>query len=151
MKLYKFFKMLSLFVYGGSIFCLIELIFTTLFFDNTFTHIVSYFQGGVIFLILGMINNWFSWELGLVWQCLLGSVFITAIELVTGLFFNVWLGLHIWDYSGMPLSFMGQICLEFSLYWVFVSALGIILDDFLRYTLFKEQKPKYKIINLKNL
>ena len=35
---------------------------------------------------------------------------------------------------------------KFFMVWVFVAVVGIILDDYLRYWLFKEKKPKYEIV-----
>ena len=40
---------------------------------------------------------------------------------------------------------MGQICLQGCCYWVVLSPIGIILDDYIRYYLFKEDKPHYKM------
>ena len=56
------------------------------------------------------------------------------------------LGLHIWDYSTMPLNIFGQICLPFSLAWMGLSGVAIILDDYIRYWFFNEEKPHYKWI-----
>ena len=49
------------------------------------------------------------------------ALFITAIELIFGIFDNLIMGWQVWDYSEMPLNFMGQICLSFSLYWYLLS------------------------------
>lgn len=50
-------------------------------------------------------------------RCVMGSVIITGVELAVGAVFNGWMGLKVWDYSSMPLNFMGQICLPYSLLW----------------------------------
>ena len=44
---------------------------------------------------------------------------ITAVELAAGLLVNR--GYHVWDYRQMPLNFLGQICLPYSLLWMPVS------------------------------
>ena len=62
-----------------------------------------------------------------------------------GLQLNVWLGLGVWDYSGMPLNYKGQICLPFSILWIFVSIAAVVLDDWLRYWLFGEEHPHYTL------
>ena len=67
----------------------------------------------------------------------------STAELVAGLILNVWLGLGIWDYSTMPLNFMGQICLPFCLLWVLLSVVAVVLDDWLRHWLFAEEHPHY--------
>lgn len=62
------------------------------------------------------------------------------------LVFKRYMGLHIWDYSSLPFSFIGgQINLFFSLIWMFLSGIVIILDDILRWKLYKEERPEYYI------
>ena len=78
-------------------------------------------------------------------QCIIGSFVVTGIEFVSGCIVNLWLGWNVWDYSNMPLNLLGQICLPFSLLWVLVSGIAVILDDHLRYWLFGEEKPHYKL------
>ena len=75
------------------------------------------------------------------------SMFIlTACEFITGVIVNIWLGLGVWDYSTLPFNILGQICLPFSLLWIIISCLAIILDDYLRYWIFNEEKPHYKFV-----
>ena len=47
------------------------------------------------------------WEMPMVLQCLISCVAITVTELIAGLILNVWLGLNVWNYSGLPFNFMG--------------------------------------------
>ena len=75
----------------------------------------------------------------------LSALIITALEFITGLIVNIWLKMDIWDYSQLPYNFMGQICLLYSIFWFLVSSVAIVLDDFLRYKIFNEEKPHYKI------
>lgn len=70
---------------------------------------------------------------------------ITAIEFIFGLILNVWLGLNMWDYSNMPGNILGQICPQFMVLWFFLSAVGIILDDVIRWRFFGEEKPHYHL------
>ena len=81
----------------------------------------------------------------LIWQGVLGSAIVTGAELVTGMILNVWLGLGVWDYSGMPFNYKGQICLPFSILWIFVSIAAVVIDDWLRYWLFGEEHPHYTL------
>ncbi len=53
------------------------------------------------------------------------ALLITAVELVFGVVFNVYLGQQVWDYSALPYNFFGQICLPFFLIWL-VLAYGVI-------------------------
>lgn len=131
-------KNLFLFIVGGILYYLIELLF------RGHTHWLMFCVGGFCFLLVGAINNYIDWEMPFPLQQLIGSILITAVELISGFVLNIMLKLNIWDYSNMPLNFLGQICLPFSIGWFFLSAVAIVLDDYLRYWLFHEQKPKYR-------
>lgn len=85
------------------------------------------------------------WHTPLWFQAVVCGVGITAAELIAGLILNVWLGLGIWDYSGLPLNFMGQICLPFFGIWCLLSIPAIIMLDFLRYTVEGGVRPHYYI------
>jgi len=82
----------------------------------------------------------------LVLQMLIGGVIITLLELISDCIINLILGWNVWDYSDVPFNFLGQICLYFSVAWYFISLIAIVLDDYLRYFIFHERKPHYKII-----
>lgn len=133
-------KEVILAIIGGLIYILIELIW------RGHTHISMFILGGVCFVLIGLINELFSWELGLVWQSVIGAVIVTVLEFITGLIVNIWLGLGVWDYSNIPFNLFGQICLPFAFAWVALSAIAIVLDDYLRYWIFGEEKPHYKLI-----
>ncbi|MCL2593423.1 MAG: putative ABC transporter permease [Defluviitaleaceae bacterium] len=135
----KILKHISLWLWGGFIYYLIEIVY------RGHSHPSMFIVGGLCFVIIGMINNYFPWHLGLVQQALIGTTIITFLELITGLIVNVWLGLSVWDYSNLPLNFMGQISLVSSLLWVPLAIFAIFLDDWLRYKLFKEEWPKYTL------
>ena len=96
-------------------------------------------------LLIGELNEYIPWDTPLTLQMFLGAIIVTVGELVAGLILNVWLGLNIWDYSNVPLNFMGQICAPFSVIWYFLSAVAIVVDDYLRYWLFDEEKPRYRL------
>lgn len=76
-------------------------------------------------------------------QCVIGASIVTVGEFITGCIVNLWLGLMVWDYSNMPFNLLGQICLPFALAWVVLSGVAILIDDYLRYWLFGEDKPHY--------
>lgn len=136
----KVLKIITLWLWGGFIYYAIEMMW------RGYSHPAMFAVGGLCFLIIGEINNVFPWDMGLLWQSLIGGAAITVIELMSGLVLNVWLGLAIWDYSGVPLNFLGQICLPFSAAWVLLAGIAIWLDDYLRWRLFNETKPHYKFI-----
>ena len=110
-----------------------------------FTHWSMGIVGGICFIIIGGLNNYYDREMPIVKMCFLGTIIITALELCAGIVLNLQMHLHIWDYSHMPFNFMGQICLIFSVAWFFLSIIAILLDDFIRWKFFKQPFPKYKI------
>ena len=135
----SFLKHLILFIIGGIIYILIELGF------RGHTALSMFFLGGLCFVLIGLINEVIPWNMGIVWQGIIGSGIVTSLELVSGLILNVYLKLNIWDYSNLPFNFMGQICLYFSIAWIFLSLVAIVLDDYLRYWFFNEEKPHYTL------
>ena len=133
------YKLLTLFVIGGLIYVLVELGF------RGYSHWTMFFLGGVCFLLIGKINEVFSWEMAFWKQSVIGAAIITTLEFIFGIILNVYLNLNIWDYHDMPFNILGQVCLPFTFAWVFLSAIAIVLDDWIRYLLFKEEKPHYKL------
>jgi len=136
----KCIKPAVLFVIGGAAYYLIEMLW------RGHSHLSMFLLGGLCFLLIGGINNHYSWDLGFLWQCLIGAVIVTTLEFITGLVVNVRLGLDVWDYSNQPFNVMGQICLGFSLLWIPLSGVAVMLDDYLRYQLFGEDEPHYTIV-----
>lgn len=140
MQLKQILKLCILALIGGITYVLIELAW------RGYSHISMFILGAFCFVLLGGINEFLPWELGFVWQMLIGAGIVTILELIVGIVVNVWLGLEVWDYSNLPFNFMGQICLSFSFAWTLLSGVAIVVDDYLRYWLFGEEKPHYKIL-----
>lgn len=132
-------KSLILFGIGGFLYYLIECLW------RGYSHRTMCIVGGICFLLIGSINEVFDWDMPIIHQMFYSSLMITIVEFFAGLLLNVILNLNIWDYSNMKFNLMGQICLMYSILWFFLSAAAIILDDYLRYWLFDEEKPQYKI------
>lgn len=102
--------------------------------------------GGVLGVIIGMSNNVIPWSMGLIQQGLIGGfLIVTPMEYFVGKFL-VNQDLSIWNYSNMPCNIDGQICLPFTLIWCIISVVVVVLDDYLRYFIFDEDKPHYKIM-----
>ena len=133
-------RLATLWLWGGFIYYTIELVW------RGYSHPSMFIVGGLCFLLLGGINNWLSWDLWLVSQAVIGAVGITVIEFIAGLVVNRWLGMGVWDYGGMPMNLLGQVCLPYTLLWVPLSVVGIVLDDFLRWKLYGEERPRYNIL-----
>lgn len=133
-------KPLILIVIGGLLYVLIEHLW------RGYSHWTMFFVGGISFWMIGCINEYVDWDMPLWRQMTLGALIVTCIEFLSGFLINIVLGWKVWDYSDLPFNVLGQICLPFSIIWFFVSFLAIVIDDWLRYWLFREEKPHYKFI-----
>ena len=89
-----------------------------------YSHWSMMVAGGICFVIFSLIAQKLK-HLPLLYQCIIGSLTVTVTELIFGLFFNLALGLSVWDYSRIPLNLFGQVCLLFSVLWGFLSAFAI--------------------------
>ena len=135
----KLHKYTTLWLIGGIIYFLLE---TTW---RGHSHWSMFILGGLCFICLDLINEIIPWGMPFILQMLIGSIIITALELITGLIVNVALDWGVWDYSKLPFNLWGQICLHFTVIWYFLSVVGIVLDDYLRYWFCNEDKPKYTL------
>lgn len=138
----KILKPVILFSIGGGIYISIEIIYRFLM-DRPPTHWAMYVLGGLAFFIIGELNEHIAWEIPFWIQDFIGTAVVLLFEFVFGCVLNLWLGLDIWDYSNLPFNILGQICLPFALIWAVLVAIAIVLDDYLRYWLFNEDKPVY--------
>ena len=133
----QYLKELFLAVTGGLLYIILELVW------RGHSHWTMFVLGGLCFALIGLINELIPWCMPLWKQALIGTVIITGQEFLTGCIVNLWLGWNVWDYSDMPLNLLGQICVPYILLWVPVSLIAIILDDWLRYWMFDEDRPRY--------
>lgn len=97
------------FLMGYFIYSLIEIL------NRGYTHWTMALTGGLILMILYALNN--CEGVTLLKSCFIGSVIITAVEFIVGVFDNIIMHWNVWDYSGLPFNVSGQICLLFSCYW----------------------------------
>ena len=130
---------LALCLTGGVLYYLAETL------GRGHSHWTMFVLGGLCFIYLGLINEVLHWDTPLWQQILMGAVGITVLEFLTGCIVNLWLGWDVWDYSSMPGNILGQICPQYMLLWLPVSLAGIILDDWIRYRAFGEQRPRYNV------
>lgn len=128
-------KPLILFLIGGALYIMIELLW------RGRTHWTMFIVGGICFLLIGLINEAFTFDMPLIQQQAVSAVLVTIVELLAGLILNP--AYLIWDYRDMPLNIMGQICLPYTFLWFFLSLAAIIADDYLRHWIFGEEKPYY--------
>ena len=99
-----------------------------------------------LFVFLGLINEILPWQMPLWMQVVIGAIGITILEFLTGCVVNRWLGWGVWDYSNLPGNILGQICPQYMILWLPVSLAGIVLDDWIRYRAFGEERPHYRLI-----
>ncbi|MEA4964402.1 MAG: hypothetical protein VB055_01090 [Oscillospiraceae bacterium] len=107
-------------VFGGSLYCLTELLW------RRYTHVSMFLVGGLCFLLLA--------ELGRLprpffVRALLGAAAVTGVEFVSGCVLNLLLRLNVWDYSTLPLNLLGQVCLLYALLWIPLCAAGILFNQ----------------------
>lgn len=112
----RFLRKFLLFLLGGSAYMGLEYLW------RGWSHISMFLAGGTAFLLLGKLR---SKNQPLPLRALEGSGIITGVELAAGLLVNR--GYRVWDYRGLPLNFLGQICLPFSLLWIPVGLAGMRL------------------------
>lgn len=129
-----------LFSFGGIVYLLIELLW------RGYSHWSMFILGGLCFVLLGLINEKYTWDVPLPIQMLVGAFIITLMEFIAGCILNLWLGLDVWNYYDMPFNIMGQVCLPYMILWFLLSPVCIITDDYIRYLFFDEDKPKYKLV-----
>ena len=100
---------------------------------------------GIYAMIIGNRNDHISWDMPLVVQMLYGGTIITVMELIVGLLDKFILHINMWDYSNVPLNFMGVICVPFSCIWVLLSLIAILITDSIEYyVLHEDQQPYYR-------
>lgn len=128
---------LFLLVIGGIIYMGIELLW------RGRTHWSMGIVGGICFVLVGLLNETYTYEESMELQALKSSVIITVIEFVAGCVINLKLGWNVWDYSNMPCNLFGQVCLLFMILWFFLAFVAIYLDDAIRYLCWKEPYPNY--------
>lgn len=124
---------------GGVIYGALELI------GRGYTHWSMVLLGGLCFVAVGLLNEVIPWEMPLTIQMLCGCLIVTALEFACGCIVNIALGWNVWDYSDEWGNLIGQICPKYSVLWYFISLAAILLDDWLRYWFFGEEKPHYKL------
>jgi len=131
-------KYVTLLLWGGTVYYIIELLY------RGHSHESMFILGGLCFLSIGALNNYLPWRM-LMWvQMIIGGIVITVLELIAGMILNVWLGLGIWCYADTwGSAFWGQISIPFTLAWIALSLVAIVLDDFLRWKIFAQERPTY--------
>lgn len=90
-KVWIFIKLFMLFLWGGVSYLLVELLW------RGRTHWTMFIVGGLCFILIGALNDEFTFEMSLIRQMAISAVMITIIEYLAGLLINP--DHLIWDYS----------------------------------------------------
>ena len=132
-------KYIFLFWFGGSTYVTLEVLW------RGYSHWTMLLLAGVVFIILGLLNEIWDWNDSLAKQVVVGTIISTVFEFITGCVVNLWLGWNVWDYTGIPGNILGQICLPFTILWAIISLVAIVIDDIIRWKFFGEEEPRYKL------
>lgn len=122
----NFKEYLALFLFGGTIYVLLEIAY------RGFSHYSMFIVGGICFTLICSINEFLPVKLSLPAQMIVSCLLITFIELISGIILNIFLDLHVWDYSKDRFNFLGQICLKASLVWFLLSLPAIYTGQFIK-------------------
>ena len=116
----EFLKKGTLFSLGGLAYCGLELLW------RGRTHFSMFLAGGTSLLLLGKLNR-AEPKLPLFFRAVVGSGIITMVELSAGMIFNR--SYTVWDYRDQWGNWLGQICPLFSLLWIGIAALVLLIYD----------------------
>lgn len=133
-------KYLFLFLIGGFSYFYMEIYF------RGFSHFSMIICGGIAFILCGCINQLTRFRYSIITQMLMSTAIITILELITGYIVNIRLHWNVWDYSKLPYNFYGQICAAYSFIWMVLSLACILVDDLIRWKVFDEERPKYRLL-----
>ena len=133
----QYLKCLLLCGIGGLLYIGLEFVW------RGYSHWTMFVLGGICFVLIGAVNEVIPWCMQLWKQIFIGVLIITGSEFLVGCIVNLWLGWNVWDYSGLPGNILGQICILYILLWLPVALVAIVLDDWLRYWMFGEERPYY--------
>ena len=126
-------RKIAVFVLGGSAYVTLEMLW------RGRSHISMFGAGGICLLLIGRLNE-LQPRMNLWARILAGAGIITAVELGTGLVANR--DYSVWDYRQMRGNFRGQICPQFCLLWIPMSALALGLHSGLNRMLWAGRKSR---------
>lgn len=135
----RFLKDFILFLIFGAIYFCLECVWR-----GHLTHWTMLILGGLVGVLIGGINEKIEWDMPLFQQSTIGMGIAIFSEAVVGIILNIFLQLNIWHYTKLAF-FWNQCSLPFCIIWFVLAIVCILLDDFLRWKLFGEEKPHYRL------
>ena len=106
-------EFITVFITGALLYALCEILW------RGHTHWTMLLLGGSCFMGLYYGEKRYS-SLPIFLRCFSGGIFITSLELITGSIVNTLFKMNVWDYSSEAFNLFGQICVRFSVYWIFL-------------------------------
>ena len=137
----KLYKNIILFTVGFCLYITMEVLF------RGYSFPLMGVCAGLVVVLLDKINDYISWDIDILVQCILGMLMVTIMELIIGtIFLDTNLLPVMWDYSNLPLNFRGIICIPFMALWIILSFIAILVADSINYYVFDEEPaPYYKL------
>ena len=124
-------KIILLWIILGAAYINIEI------FWRGYTHVSMFIVGGLCGVLIGLINQSSRfYNMRVITQSAIGAVIVLCVELLAGIVINIWLGLDVWDYTGLPGNILGQICLQYGLLWLLLMPFAIWLEDTARWCIY---------------
>ena len=123
-------RKLILFIMGYALYIAIEVTF------RGYSFVLMGICGGILLILIDSINEVLPWNTDILLQSSIGSILITLCEFIVGELLKLFNLPPMWNYSDMLLNYDGVICLEFSLLWVLLSFIAILLADAINYYVF---------------
>ncbi|SDB14719.1 Putative ABC-transporter type IV [Ruminococcaceae bacterium FB2012] len=106
--------------------------------ERGFSHITMALLGGMSMIVIHLLNDDRRRGGSVIVLLGISTAFITSCELLAGEILNVYMEMHIWNYSGQPLNFDGVICPRYTGCWLLLSAFAMIVDDLMRRKIFRQ-------------
>lgn len=130
-------KNMILFIVFGAIYFGLECLY-----KGHITHWSMFILAGMVGVLIGGINECLDWDIPFYIQCTIGTLIATLGEVTTGVIVNILLDLNVWHYNVLAF-FWGQCSVPFCCIWFLLSGICILLDDWIRWKWFNEEKPHY--------
>ena len=127
-----FLEFFSIYLFGAIGYGSLEILY------RGYTHWSMLLTGGLCCCLIHLIATRMSQRLWEKW--IMCAAVITTVEFLVGCIVNIRLGWHVWDYSGMRLNLMGQICPAFTGLWLLLSVPCVSVSRFLKDYVFIDHK-----------
>ena len=135
----RFLKDIILFLIFGAIYYVLECIW-----KDSLSHWTVFVLGGLICVLIGGVNEKIEWDMPFFQQCTIGMGVAIFSEAFVGIILNIILKLNVWHYTRLSF-FWHQCSVPFCIIWFILASACIVLDDVLRWKMFGEEKPHYRL------